>query len=213
MSQPLDINCRCEALGPVDKANGQFWVENPWLFQSVGQNFNLSCYERNRVYASALPQDGRFVEVSWLTGADDEGDSRGIVGADLDNDGMPDLVLAQIGGGALKIFQNHYPKASWLKVSLRGVRSNSLGIGARLTAEVGGRSLRRDLTASNTMWAQAPAQVLFGLGDAKKVDRLTIRWPSGEEQVLTDLAVNRHVEIREGDDHAADFPAAPSPGK
>ena len=190
----------------MDKKNGQFWMENPWLFQTTDQTFNLSSYERNRVYANARPASDRFVEVSWLTGADDEGDSRGIVAADLDNDGMPELVLAQIGGGALKIFHNRYPKTSYLKVSLRGVQSNSLGLGARLTAEIGGRSLRRDLTASNTMWAQGPAQVLFGLGDAKKVDRLTVRWPSGLTQVFPDVAVNRHVELREGDDRVPDFP-------
>jgi len=42
--------------------------------------------------------------------------------------------------------------------------------------------------------------VLFrsGLGEAKQVDRLTIRWPSGKEQVLTDLPANKHILVDEG---------------
>ena len=208
MSQPFDNRCRCKALGKVDRENGQFWVSNPWLF--TDQPFNLSCYERNRVYANV--GGSRCLDVSWLTGADDDGDSRGAIGADLAGDGMPDVVLTQIGGGPLKIYLNRYPKTSWLQVSLRGVDSNSLGLGARLEAEVSGRVLRRDLWSADTYWAQGPAQVLFGLGDAKKVDRLTIRWPSGKTQVLKDLAVDRHVRIVEGKDEVQEIrPPAPPP--
>ena len=43
-----------------------------------------------------------------------------------------------------------------------------------------------------------PCRVHFGLGDATKIDRLTIRWPSGAEQTLDDLAADRHVVITEG---------------
>jgi len=40
--------------------------------------------------------------------------------------------------------------------------------------------------------------VHFGLGDQERVERLTIRWPNGEEQVLTDLAGDRHIVVEEG---------------
>jgi hypothetical protein len=43
-----------------------------------------------------------------------------------------------------------------------------------------------------------PSRVHFGLGDAKLIDRLTIRWPSGTVQELTGLAADRHVVIDEG---------------
>ena len=38
----------------------------------------------------------------------------------------------------------------------------------------------------------------FGLGDDTKVDRLTIRWPSGLVQELTDMPADQHVLITEG---------------
>jgi hypothetical protein len=40
--------------------------------------------------------------------------------------------------------------------------------------------------------------VHFGLGDATRIDRLEIEWPSGETQELTDLEGDRHVVIQEG---------------
>ena len=169
---------------------------------------NLSCYERNRVYLN-LP-NGKFVEMGWLTGTDDEGDSRGIVAADLDRDGRPDLLLRQVGGGPFKIFMNRLPKRSYLTVRLAGEKANRLGLGARLTAEAGGHVLHREMWASNTFWGQGPAEVMFGLGDAKKVDKLTIVWPSGDKegttQVLTDLAVDRVITITEGSSEVASLP-------
>ena len=43
-----------------------------------------------------------------------------------------------------------------------------------------------------------PSRVHFGLGDATRIDRLTVRWPSGAVQNLSDLAADRHVVITEG---------------
>jgi hypothetical protein len=63
---------------------------------------------------------------------------------------------------------------------------------------VAGKILVRELFPQNSFRSQMPAQVHFGLGDATTIDRLTIRWPSGTVQELTDLAADRHVVIEEG---------------
>ena len=39
--------------------------------------------------------------------------------------------------------------------------------------------------------------VHFGLGKAKEVDRVTIQWPSGIEQVLTNVRVNQVLQVTE----------------
>lgn len=138
------------------------------------------------------------MESSWVTGADDDADSRGAVGADLDRDGRVDLVTRQVGGGPLKVYMNRHPRRGWLTVRLKGVASNRAGLGAKLTFEVAGRKVVRELTAANTFWAQGPAEVVAGLGDATVVDRLTIRWPSGLVQVLEGVAGQRTVLVEEG---------------
>jgi hypothetical protein len=72
-----------------------------------------------------------------------------------------------------------------------------------LTAVVNGQKLVRELYPANTFRSQAPNIVHFGLGDAKTVERLTIRWPSGKVQVLEGLQGGRHIVVDESKEGAA----------
>src|SRR5205807_9765717 len=138
----------------------------------------LSCYERKRAYLN-VPGPGRnrdFLEVSYLTGADNDGDGRSVVAGDFRNDGRLDLVVRQVGGGPVLLYENHFPRRHYLKVSLRGTKSNRQGIGARLIALVDGRQVVREQYPLNSYRSQMPNIVHPGLGDASKVDRLIIPW-------------------------------------
>jgi hypothetical protein len=194
VSQPFNRSASVSAPGVVDPSLGEFWVTNPW--DIVEQGHNLSSYERKRAFLNV--EGKQFLDISYLTGADSDGDGRSVAAGDFRNDGRLDLVVRQVGGGAVLLFENQFPKAHYLTVSLRGTASNRLGIGARLTANVAGRELTRELYPHNSFRSQMPCRVHLGLGDATKIDRLTIRWPSGAEQRLDDLAANRHVIITEG---------------
>lgn len=196
MSQPRDRTCTVEQPGSLDPKLGEFWVGNPW--EIVANGHNLSAFERNRVYLNVGGRD--FVDVSHLSGADSDGDGRGVVAADFRNTGMPDLVVRQVGGGPLLLYENRLPQAHYLTVSLRGAASNRRGIGARVTAEVNGRKLVRELFPANAYLSQSPAQVHLGLGADAKVDRLIVRWPSGRVQELTNVPADRHVVIDEAKD-------------
>lgn len=173
-----------------------WWVENPWKITTQGKS--LSGYERNRVFLNARGQT--FYEISALTSADSEGDGRSVVATDFNGDGMQDLIVRQAGGGSVLAFENQFPKSNWLAVSLRGVKSNRLGIGARLVARIGSEQIVRELYPSNGFKAQNPALVHLGLASASKVDELVITWPSGLEQRLKDVAGNRSIRITEGVD-------------
>src|SRR5262249_37758336 len=130
-------------------------------------------------------------------------DGRAVVAADFRNVGMLDLICRNAGGpegGPLLLYENRLPRRSYLKVSLRGQKSNRQGIGARLTLSVKGQQQTRELYPANTFLSQAPSMVHFGLADAKVVDKLTIRWPSGKVQVLEGLAADRHIVVDEGKD-------------
>ncbi len=202
MSQPYDRAAKVPQPGKLDKSLGEFWVENPW--EIVAHGHNLSCYERNRAYLNVAGTN--FLEISSLTGADSDGDARCAVAADFRNDGRLDLVVRQVGGGALLLFENQFTPRHYLKVSLRGTKSNRLGIGARLVATVQGRKIVRELYPHNSYRSQSPSHVHFGLGDRlgdrlgdlDKVDRLEIHWPSGVVQALTDLKADRHIIVEEG---------------
>jgi hypothetical protein len=204
VSQPSDRGAAIAAPGVLDKSLGEFWVSNPWTIASSGHN--LSAFERDRTWLNVQGKD--FLDISYLTGADNDGDGRCVVAADFRNNGRLDLIVRQVGGGPLLLFQNNFPQRHYLTVSLRGslapagdLVSNRQGIGARLVAELDGRQLVRELYPINSLRSQAPSRVHFGLGDAKKIDWLTIRWPSGRIQVLQDIPADGHIvvdEAREG---------------
>jgi hypothetical protein len=203
VSQPCNRSATVPAPGKLEKSLGEFWVSNPW--QIVAHGHNLSAFERNRVFLNAKGKD--FFDISHLTGADSDGDGRSVVAADFRNVGMQDLLVRQAGGGPLLLYENRLPRKSYLAVSLRGRASNRRGIGARLVAVVNGQQQVRELYPANGFMSQAPGIVHFGLGDAEKVDSLTIRWPSGGVQVLKGLRGNRHVVVEEGTEGTRQPPA------
>jgi hypothetical protein len=199
VSQPCNRNAIVPVPGRLDSKLGEFWVGNPWQIVAFGHN--LSAFERNRAFWNV--QGEHFLEISYLTGADHDGDSRSVVAADFRHVGQIDLVVRQAGGGPLLYYENQMPRRNFLTVSLRAQGANRRGIGARLTATVGGRSLVRELYPANSFMSQAPAMVHFGLGDAPTVERLVIRWPSGKIQELRQLSANRHIVITEGESEDA----------
>jgi hypothetical protein len=71
-------------------------------------------------------------------------------------------------------------------------------VGARLRAVVNGQQLVREMFPVNSYRSQMPNLVHLGLGDATRVDRLEIRWPSGKTQVLKDLRADAHIVVEEG---------------
>ncbi len=193
MSQPCDRNCNVELPGTLDQKLNEFWVGNPW--EIVTHGHNLSAFERNRVYLNV--NGNQFLDVSHLSGADNDGDGRAVVAADFRNRGLPDLIVRQAGGGSLLLYENQLPPAGYLTVSLRGQASNRQGIGARVIARVQDRDIVRELFPAAGLFSQAPSHIHLGIGSATTIDKLTIRWPSGKVQEFNDLKANRHILIDE----------------
>ena len=167
-------------------------MENPWQ----PTEHNLSAYERNRILLNT--RDGGLADISHASGgADLDSDSRSVVAGDFDNDGMPDLLIRSSGGGPLRMFQNRLPTANWIRVTLRGTKSNSSGVGARLTAEIDGRKVTREMQKPNCFLGQSPAEVTFGLQSAEQIDKITIQWPSGTHQTFQAIQANGHYRLIE----------------
>ena len=194
MTRPLDRNARLPQLREMDTEAGEFWVENPFVMPKEG--LNISAYERNRLY---INMDGnQFVDASFASRVDIDSDSRAVIGADFSGDGAPDLLVASVGGGPLRLFENRFPARQRAHLELVGTRSNRSAIGSRLTFEVDGKRFVRDRFPHNPGMGQGPAQTLFGVGDAKKIDRLTVRWPDGTIQRYLNVPVGPRVTLTEG---------------
>jgi hypothetical protein len=128
---------------------------------------------------------------------------RGLACADIDGNGTPDVVLTENGGPARLLRNEGGTGHSWVRLTLvgDGARSNRSALGARVTVEAGGVTQRREVMSARGYLSQSELPLTFGLGDARKVERVTIQWPgkAGGKQVLTDLTVNQAHIVRQAD--------------
>jgi len=168
----------------VDRENGEFWASNPFMIPKMGEN--LSAYERNCLFLNIGGND--FINASFASNADLDADSRAAIPADFDRDGAVDLLVGSVGGGSMRLFRNRFPSdMRSVRLELQGTDSNRPGIGSRVVLTVGGRKIVRDLFPADGFSGQSPAELTIGIGKADQVDRLEIRWPSGNTQTLTNV--------------------------
>jgi hypothetical protein len=80
-----------------------------------------------------------------------------------------------------------------LIVRLKGRAPNCDAIGARVVATIGQRQLVRTVDGGGSYMSSHDRRVHFGLGQAERVDRLEVRWPSGQVESRTGIAVNTTV--------------------
>jgi len=115
---------------------------------------------------------------------------RGLAVADYANDGRMAVAINTIGG-PLVLLEDRGPVGHWLEVSLRGFQA-----GAVLTATLpDGRKLVQQLHDGESYLSTADPRAHFGLGEAKEVRNLTIRWPNGRVSHLANLAADRIVTV------------------
>ena len=57
-------------------------------------------------------------------------------------------------------------------------------IGARVTVTAGGETYMREVNCGNAYASQSTTRLHFGLGPAKRVDAIEIRWPGGKVEKL-----------------------------
>ena len=141
----------------------------------------------------------RFSEVSADSGAyfTQPRVGRGAAAADFDRDGDVDVAVNHLNGPAALLRNDASPAGAWLQVELVGSSSNRDGVGAILQFDLGGQRLVRTRQAGSGYCSCGEERLTIGLGDATRIPRLLIRWPSGAEQVLEDLPVNRFLRLKE----------------
>ncbi|QQS40999.1 MAG: CRTAC1 family protein [Acidobacteriota bacterium] len=144
--------------------------------------------------------NGKFKDISESAGdaLKDVQVSRGLATADLDGDGDLDYVIVNNGGTAQIAFNETGKKGNFAFFFLRGNGKNTNAIGARLVAKIGDRTIERQVMGAQSYLSVSDFRVHFGLGDASKIDGLTIHWPGGEKQTLRDVAGNKFYYIKQG---------------
>ena len=149
-------------------------------------------------------ESGRFVRERRGRIATDADTSAGVAAGDYDGDGDLDLFVANWGSGdeLNALYRNDGARGGWLVVRLEGHRSNRMGLGVRLRA----RATIAHRAVTQTRWnypatgygSQSAPELHLGLGDARVVDTLELRWPSGQVDVHVAVPVNHVWRAVEG---------------
>jgi hypothetical protein len=85
----------------------------------------------------------------------------------------------------------------WLDIALQGTKSNRNGIGAKITVDAGGQKQSLFVSTASGYASSSAGPIHFGLGPAKTVTAIEIRWPSGTRQVLKNVAVDHILPVKE----------------
>ncbi len=111
--------------------------------------------------------------------------SRSAVALDLDGDGDLDIVTNEFNAGpqvlVSDLAQRH--PVHFLKVRLRGTRSNREGLGAQVTVVLpDGRRILKLMDGKSGYLSQSALPLYFGLAGADHAGAIEVRWPSGRRQ-------------------------------
>jgi len=123
--------------------------------------------------------------------------SRGAAAGDIDGDGRPEILIANMNA-APSLLKTSGGDGAAVRIRLEGKKSNRSAIGARVTVEAAGLSQMDEVRSGGSYASQSDFRLHFGLADAERIERLTVRWPGGETQTFEELPVNQEISIVEG---------------
>jgi enediyne biosynthesis protein E4 len=156
---------------------------------------SLAGYQTKRVWLN--DGAGRFAEVAQAVGVTETYDGRGVALADLWNRGVLDMIVANQNGPLLLYKNTVKPENAWIEFELEGTKSNRSAIGAQVTLYWGGRQQLQEVSGGIGFASQNQRRLHFGLGQADRVEKAVIRWPSGRIQSIEEPAIRQLHKLKE----------------
>ena len=117
-------------------------------------------------------------------------------------DAAPAVLLNQVAND-----KNH-----WIRLVLKGSKSNRDAIGARVAVKVGNRTLVRHIKGGGSYLSAHDPRLLIGLGKDDRVDDVEVRWPNAKasSQHFGPLLAEHNYRLIEGADKAVEDRCPPS---
>jgi hypothetical protein len=145
--------------------------------------------------------NGRFEDVSDRAGAvfrlAEVG--RGAAFGDIDNDGGPDVVVANDSGPVQLLINNIGRRNHWVGLRLLGTTPPRDMLGARVEViRKDGSTVWRRARSDGSYASASDPRVLVGLGPSAEAPRVKVLWPGGRVEEFADVAVDRYTTLREG---------------
>jgi hypothetical protein len=143
--------------------------------------------------------DGKFLEIpeTGQPALASRHVSRGCAFGDFDNDGDLDILIMNQNEPPTLLRNDAPPGNHWIKVRLKGTRSNRSAIGARVVVRSGGKTQVQEVMSQSSYVSSNDPRLHFGLGVAAVAD-LEVRWPMGSFQSYRNVPADRLITLKEG---------------
>ncbi len=141
----------------------------------------------------------QFKNVTSEWGFNAETLSNGAAWADLDADGDLDMIINNIDQ-PVSIYRNNLvldESSHYLKVSLKGEKKNTYGLGAKVTVFVNGVMQKKELNPYRGFQSSVEPILHFGLGVHAQIDSLMVQWISGKTEVVYNVEANQWLVLEE----------------
>ncbi|TDP59436.1 CRTAC1 family protein [Flavobacterium dankookense] len=192
----------------LDKTNN---VEEPFANITLGSGLDLDPSDNRDYIAYDFDNDGL---VDIMGGGNkilfNKGDNVfesvsypqinvGAIG-DLNNDGFLDILdIVVLNNQRFPYVRYAIPNENnWLKITTKGIASNSNGIGARIEIYGAWGKQIRDVRSGEGFEFGSTLNTHFGLGTATEIDQVVVKWPSGTVDTFENVAINQTLNVVEG---------------
>ena len=163
------------------------------------------CNIPNRLYENL--GNNTFKVITSAGGAEGSSYGRGdtVAIADYDNDGFIDLFVTNKRdsydeeNSHNQLFRNVGNDNHWIEIELEGVVSNRDGIGSVIKVSTNGVTQMRVQNGGIHRVAQDHQRIHFGLGKNTLINEISIQWPSGIVQKISNITVDQIINVIELD--------------
>ncbi len=174
-------------------------IANGHIYPQVDEHaaVNQSYHQLNQLLENQ--GRGRFLDVTEQAGSGFavRKSSRGLAVGDYDNDGDLDVLIGNLDEPP-SLLRNDSRTGHWLIIACEVPAGSGTAIGTRVRVTVGEKTWIRDVSSSGSFLSVHDPRLHFGLGSARQVHRIEVRWPDGTTTTLTDIPAGQVLRIRKG---------------
>jgi hypothetical protein len=183
------INFRTDSLQKAQKKGIQAWTNKTalaWL------KMIPSTPIANHLYLNS--GNLTFNNKSMSLGLEEKTFSQGAVFTDLDNDGDQDLIVSN-QGKPTSVYENTNQENKSLKITLKGPKGNTKGLGAKVKIFVNGSPSIQLVTANRGFLSSPNSALHFGLKAADKLDSIIVYWSDGLIQIEKENLISQNLPL------------------
>ena len=162
------------------------------MLNNYPKHYALNCIFKNN-------PTGRWQPKMEEWGLNQAINSQGAAYADLNNDGLMDLIVNPTDTFILIYKNNGIPGHNYLSIKVKGKNKNTMSLGTKAWLYYGGQQQYAELTNARGFQSSSQPRLHFGLGTVSTIDSMVIVYPLGDYDVLYNIEANQELTLSEGD--------------